>query len=222
MAEIIIEGKPFEFEEKAWVGEGKIFDKEMAAESLAVLKDVLDTKGVVFLLNFGTLLGAIRENDFIGHDMDLDVAIYAKDVDKLVSLIPTLSERGLMLCRYANGGLYSFMYKDNVLIDVDVYKLTGFPYKYRYWRMCRKIFPKHFVEEYEQIDFAGGKYCVPKNPVKFIEYMYGKNWRIPVKGKHARLYPRWMLLLHTWLFFKRCVNYVWRKVFGKNLMYVNY
>ena len=209
MAEIIINGKPFVFEEKPWICNDITFKKEYAQEGLKLMKKILDKNGIVFLLNFGTLLGAVREHDFIGHDIDVDLAIYEKDVDKLVSIIPELYEEGIKLCRYHNGIIYSFLYK-NVILDIDVYLHSEFPYKYRYWRLVSKLFPKFYVEETEKIPFNGGLYDVPKNPERFVKYMYGKNWRIPQKGKHARLYPRWMIHIHIGIFIARCYRYAKR------------
>ena len=214
MATILIDGNPFEFEERPWVGQGKIFDRENAKYALSTLRDTLAENGTKFLLNFGTLLGAVREHYFIGHDNDIDVAIYEKELPLFLRAIPKLYDKGVKLCRFHDGIIYSFIYKD-VLIDVDVYLTTQFPYKYRYWKLVNKYFPKFYVEESEKIEFIGELFDVPKNPERFVEYMYGKNWRIPQKGRHARLFPYWMIHIHVWRFIKRCWSYFYRHFLQK-------
>ncbi len=217
MAVIQINGKPFEFEEKPWCGASKGLIREDALYVMNTMKDVLNKNGIIFYLNFGTLLGAVREHDFISNDMDIDVAIFEKDVDKLVSLIPELYNIGIKICRYHPGIIYSFIYK-GIIYDVDVYRTTKFPYKYRYFSMVSKYFPKFYVNRgSEKIEFAGDLYDVPKDPVKFVEYMYGKNWRIPQKGKHARLFPRWMIHIHIKIFIKRCYRYAMRHFFHRDI-----
>ena len=49
----------------------KPLNKEIANENLKLLKEVCDRNGLHFLLFFGTLLGAVREHDFIKHDEDV-------------------------------------------------------------------------------------------------------------------------------------------------------
>ena len=51
----------------------KQIDKQIANENLKLLKEVCDKHHLTFLLYFGTLLGAVREHDFITHDEDIDL-----------------------------------------------------------------------------------------------------------------------------------------------------
>ena len=51
----------------------KPIDKVIAKENLFLLKDICDEAGLKFILFYGTLLGAIREHDFITHDEDIDL-----------------------------------------------------------------------------------------------------------------------------------------------------
>lgn len=36
---------------------------------------------MLFWLDYGTLLGAYREHDFIKHDFDLDIGLWLKDAE---------------------------------------------------------------------------------------------------------------------------------------------
>jgi hypothetical protein len=58
----------------------KPIDKAIAKENLLLLKDILDKNHLRFLLLFGTLLGAVREHDFIAHDEDIDLVMKKEDM----------------------------------------------------------------------------------------------------------------------------------------------
>lgn len=57
--------------------------KREAANLLYDLKVLFDKNNLVFWLDFGTLLGAYREHDFISHDGDIDLAVEASDMIKI-------------------------------------------------------------------------------------------------------------------------------------------
>jgi phosphorylcholine metabolism protein LicD len=44
-------------------------------------RDALSNLGVRMFLSDGTLLGAIREKDFIAHDTDIGVGVFAEDIE---------------------------------------------------------------------------------------------------------------------------------------------
>ena len=60
---------------------------------------ILNDNGVVFWLEFGTLLGFYREHDFIKHDFDLDIGVYMADAEKIRKI---LTDNGFKLVRDFN------------------------------------------------------------------------------------------------------------------------
>ena len=209
--EIIIEGKPFHFERLSWVyheiPDAK-FDLGLAKECLLLVKRILDSKSIPFLLMHGTLLGAYRDGGFIPHDIDIDLAIYEKDDDVFKSLIPELYEAGVKICRYHYGIVYSFIYK-GVICDFDVIQNTKFPFKSRYYRVLTELVPKKLLLEYTVLDFLGTSFLIPQRVDELLAYEYGKDWRIPQKGKPANISPLWMKPIR---FAKRAFFYILRKL----------
>lgn len=65
----------------------KPIDKVIAKENLLLLKGILDKHNLKFLLSFGTLLGAVREHDFISHDEDIDLIMFKRDLPSFLSLL---------------------------------------------------------------------------------------------------------------------------------------
>ena len=57
----------------------RLMSREAALQVLIDVTDVLDEYGCTNWLSDGTLLGAIRENDFIAHDYDIDVGVLASE-----------------------------------------------------------------------------------------------------------------------------------------------
>lgn len=182
------------------------FDKGNAKEMLHIIKTIFDANNIHFLLNFGTLLGAVREHDFIGHDVDIDLSLHEKYKLSFYRVLPLLSEKGIILCRQFKDCFFSLYYK-GIICDFDVVSEPCFPYSVRYFKVLEKLYPKFYTIETEYIDFLGEQYEIPKEPERFLEYMYGKSWRIPQKGKQARLFPHWMIFSRFYYYLKQFVRH---------------
>ena len=55
----------------------------------------MELNGYKYSLAFGTMLGAVREHGFIGHDLDIDVFVRIEDFNK--NLIDCLKKAGFIL-----------------------------------------------------------------------------------------------------------------------------
>ncbi|MDR3208292.1 MAG: LicD family protein [Rickettsiales bacterium] len=70
---------------------------------LAAFDRLCKDNGLVYWLDFGTLLGAVRHGGFIPWDDDLDVGMPRADYEKLESIARALPEKGFVW-RYFNRG----------------------------------------------------------------------------------------------------------------------
>ncbi len=66
------------------------------AEALHILHQAFSEAGITYWLEFGTLLGAIREHDFIPTDDDIDIGVFYSDCKKVQE---TLLKAGFRLKR---------------------------------------------------------------------------------------------------------------------------
>lgn len=73
-----------------------IRNPERLLKNMVIIRDILARNGIPCWLHYGTCLGAVRERNFIPHDDDADMGIYAKDYGKLLSLIPELEKAELI------------------------------------------------------------------------------------------------------------------------------
>ncbi len=180
MGQIMIKGQPFHFEEIELTYENSnIIDNSIAKRNLLDFKNVLDKNKVKFLLMHGTLLGAIREQNFIKHDIDIDTCTFEEE--KLVEVIPELSKVGLKLCRYEKNVIYSFI-REKVYIDVYIVnKLQGLisPFYVRY--LCR-IIPRKYFRNTKKMSFLGETFRIPNHSIKLLEFWYGQDWRTPISN----------------------------------------
>ncbi|WP_289054453.1 LicD family protein [Carboxylicivirga marina] len=182
--EIHINGRVLQYEEKEIILGVKQLNKSKSAENLRILGEELNKRNVRYGLMFGTLLGAVRENDFIDHDEDTDVFVLEEDRDIVMQSLFSLEEKGLKVIRYLPI-LISLM-RDNEYIDLYFFHKT----RDLYYRKVRKfgihhVLPAKFLEEVSLYGFCGGKYPIPIEKEKVLETLYGKDWKVPVKNFHA-------------------------------------
>lgn len=150
-------------------------DANIAKSNLLLFNNIAKSHNFKFVLFFGTLLGAIREQNFIKNDTDVD--IMSKDEEELLNMIPKLQEEGFLFIRHYEGEkrvLYSFL-RQEVYIDVDIVRNAG---KNKYYLAGAKI-PSSFVDDLKVINFIGESFFVPQEYEKILIMLYGKDWRIP-------------------------------------------
>ena len=154
----------------------KQIDKEIAARNLRDLKNFLSSHGVEFILAYGTLLGAVREHDFISHDEDIDLMVDEKYREKFFNLLPELRKIGFEVCRYDRRSLLSII-KDGEYIDFYFFK----PWRKGLYNSGGAVVLEEFVKETAPFEFKGEKYLAPKDYEKYLLSIYGPNWRTPIK-----------------------------------------
>lgn len=190
---------------------GRYLNKENAKFLLCTVKRVFEEHGIQILISYGTLLGAIREHDFISHDSDMDTMIWAKDMEKALSLVPELEKYGIKLRSYCLPWVFSFDYKGEGC-DVDVLQEPVWPWKKRYCLASRMYIPRAFFENIAPLQFLGETFTAPADPEKVLEYHYGKNWRIP-SSRRGRI--------ESYLFFWRYAHrYLqkWERRFKRHIL----
>lgn len=67
---------------------------ENTAQALIEVKNVFDSYNIVFWLDAGTLLGAVREAKILDWDTDADLGMWFKDYPKVCNIMPMLKKNG--------------------------------------------------------------------------------------------------------------------------------
>ncbi len=191
--------------------------KEDAVYLLNTLKKVFEENGIQLILAYGTLLGAIREHDFIGHDNDMDTMIWRKDMQKGLDLAPELAKYGIKLECYVLPWIFTYSY-NGVTCDIDVINEPIHPLNKRYCLIESQYIQRSFFEQTEQYEFQGEMHTVPAHPEVLLEYHYGKKWRIP-GGPHARLQSKLFFWYYLDKQIQRVKRFIKRKTDKKHILF---
>lgn len=156
---------------------------------LKKVTQLFEKHDVMYFINAGTLLGAVRHQGFIPWDDDIDLIIPLSEQDKVLSLQDVFIQEGMKLT-CARGGfklgfknwITAYPYVDLVIakerngalqpcFPVDVNGCYTYEVAYdcpNEYYTCEDSFPL------QTIDFEGFKVKAPNNLVKQVEQQYGK------------------------------------------------
>lgn len=155
----------------------KKFDRAKAFENLSLLVDVLNKEGIVVSPAYGTLLGIIRENNFIEWDHDIDLFILKEDKEKFLNALWDLRKVGFELFREERCGyLYSIMRSDHY---IDFYIMEKISPEVR-TSFGEFFVLDRFLTDLRDWDFRGLSIKIPKDYEECLDFLYG-DWRIPVE-----------------------------------------
>lgn len=158
--------------------------------------EVCSERNVKAWLEYGTLLGAVRENSFISHDFDLDVGMHASDyTDEFHSLLvkkgfKKKQEFYLVDVQTNRKFITEVTYTYNSLsIDIflsspieEVYRAI-YVYAYNNPEQMTGIQAKRFkvaaVEPLENVCINGDYFKSPQNPNELLRQIYGSDYMTP-------------------------------------------
>ena len=161
----------------------KQINREVAFENLKIVLRVLQGANIRVSPAYGTLLGIIRENNFIEWDEDIDLFILSEDKEKLLDAFWTMKAEGLELVRVERcNHLYSVM-RNNEYIDFYIMDKISPEIRTGYGDLF--MFEKYLTDLIDW-DFRGITISIPRQYEECLEFLYG-DWRTPVKYANFNL-----------------------------------
>jgi len=168
-----------------------MLDPILAKEGLEKLMYILNKAKIAVWLDCGTLLGAIREKNFIEYDFDIDLGIKIDDVEKIISLREELKEQDILMesQRYNNvKSACVCIYASKIKIELYVWHKIDTKYRHAMWHDNKGwVFAEVdsiFYDDLDKISFLGKEYFIPKYIDKYLSLLY-HDWRIPLRGAMA-------------------------------------
>lgn len=169
-------------------------NNQHALENLIDTRDCLNELKLRYFLIDGTLLGLVRENDFIGHDLDVDMGVYMEDwsITDYTKLEELMNEKGLELHHAFGifGKHFELSFKrNNIKIDLFFYNKKGNKRRFNAFLNGGRTLPDDIltyeyeadlIENLKETEFKGEKFMIPAEPEKVLVAKYGKDWKTPV------------------------------------------
>jgi len=171
-------------------------DKDAALKNFKIIIDTTKNINLRIFLDGGTLLGAIRGKDFIGHDSDFDFGVLRSEFSDEIrrKLVDSLTTQDIAFkgyeapCFEINNNKRPHMlkfwgkYGKKFNIDFFIFEKHKNFYYHKAWGGIF-YFKNETLDSLDEIEFKGMKVLVPHNPELYLEVLYGKDWKTPKSMK---------------------------------------
>lgn len=158
------------------------------------LAAIFNNAGLHYWLDWGSLLGIIRDGKLIPYDKDIDFSIFYKDLPLLKKLVGQINKKHFFCPRACLGyarqiessGPRVFYSKINhTFSDIFMWKQFSKKQYANYYNLydagknITNMCPKTFFDNLSSVEFEGITIKTPSNTEKYLELRYGPNWRTP-------------------------------------------
>lgn len=171
--------------------------KALKKEGLALIKkleEALCDSGYLYFATCGTLLGIVRDNEFINGDNDVDYSIYTPDDFDWTTFEKKLNKFGFLKIRqfkvkgvireqtYMRGKLtvdfFTIFERDGEFYSNGFFKMNDFIYSSPDEYSIREV---RFIPVFhtQKVTFKGIQVTIPESIEEVLVCCYGDSWRIP-------------------------------------------
>ena len=155
--------------------------------------EALEENNIDYFLEAGTLLGAMREKNFIKYDTDIDLGTtsdFFDDYNKLKKFLKSLYDRKLEVSLIRGNWSIKIKDKDNESLHVDIDRYFLNKNKDIYYCIDLSLqriryFPMKIISERNEYTFLDKKIKILLNYNSYLNILYNKNWRTPKRNYHT-------------------------------------
>ena len=172
--------------------------EELIAQNngLVIIKNTLDEIGVINYLSSGTLLGAVRDNDFIPWDWDVQMYLVMENAYPLRQKITkSLVDKGFIIHKFIDSedalkwavskrADLAQAVREGAYFELTAWYVQG---KWRYRKKKSMRVPSYLFEGEYYINFKEVKYRTLNPPEKYLEFCYG-DWKTPIRSSNKEVY----------------------------------
>ncbi len=180
--------------------------EEILAGTQRAINDLQVHAGVKAYLNYGALLGAVREGGMLAHDSDTDLC-YLSDHSSPADIIAesyrisrAMRERGWNLLRMSGGDIKLLLpLSDGRLCHIDVF--VAFHVGDTFFQLGNRSgdLPRSAIEPFSTIELHGFSFPAPRDPEAMLAFLYGPQWRTPDPSFRYADPPEGVRRLDGWL-----------------------
>lgn len=153
-------------------------------ELLFFVEDLLTEQGIFHWLDFGSLLGAVRGQELIPWDNDVDFGVLKRDAGKIHALEAEVIRAGHYFVYDDALRLWRIYYSqtNRAMVDIDPWEQVGGFLKNR--KLSKRIpgwfFPKRYLENLEPVLLYGRAFPAPSPVQDFLaHHRYGPDYKTP-------------------------------------------
>ena len=158
-----------------YVGNKQI-DRAIAFENFKTVSEILSKTKINWGPVYGTLLGIVRDSDFIEWDKDIDLYVLEEEEEDFKDTLWEFIKADFKIIRYERRGLYSIRRNGEY---IDFYIFRKISPELRYDGGVGFIFDKYLTNT-QKFNFKGTIINIPEEYDEFLTYHYG-DWHTPVQ-----------------------------------------
>lgn len=152
-------------------------------ELLFFTRDLLTRHHILHWLDWGPLLGAVREGELIPWDGDVDFGVMREDRERIVALEPEIESAGFVLDMSDPCTWRILLSRTNFLhADLFHWRDDNGTLKMR-WHGCPEenwAFPRRFIENLQPVRLYGESFLAPAPADEFLAaHRYGGDYLVP-------------------------------------------
>ena len=167
------------------------YELKVRKKEFLLICSILDELDVNYFLQAGILLGAIRDNDLIKWDWDIEISVYGNEFNKKFDLVIKHLKKNnfkiLNINKKKNDTKIDFVGElDQSVTGYTIWSWYHSKIRKVYWRRDLRV-PEKYLKNLSTVQFMGREFKCPSNPREYLKHVYG-DWQIPLRTSNKNIY----------------------------------